>query len=50
MNEEQADKIIKLLAEIKNYLANIESNTDDIESNTDEALQDLKNIKNNLRR
>jgi len=49
MSEEQAERIINLLKEIKDHLANIESNTYDIESNTDEALQDLKNIKNNLR-
>ena len=49
MNEDQANQIIKLLKEIKDHLENIESKTHDIESNTDEALQGLKNIKNNLR-
>jgi len=49
MNEDQANKIIKLLKEIKDQLVNMEFNIHDIESNTDEALQDLKNIESKLR-
>ena len=51
MNEEQADKIIALLEDIKFSLSSIETNTmeiSNVDSNTSEALSLLKKIISNL--
>ena len=52
MNEDQADKIITLLEEIRYSLTSIESNTSEIssvESNTSMTAEYLRKIKSNLR-